>query len=82
MLPAPPVPWLLQRQRPLCPSPAVPTFHKSVGVILHWPWALLHNEAAHLLRDKQGPGDNVGLSPGARGCLPQPPSGEPAQGLR
>lgn len=73
-------PRLLQRQRPLCPSPAVPTFHESVRVILHWPRALLHDEAAHLLCDEQGPGDDMRLSPGAHGYLPRPPSMEPPGG--
>jgi len=80
MPPAPAAPRLLRRQRPPCPSLAVPTFHQSVGVILHRPRALLHDEAAHLLRDEQGPGDDTGLSPGARGSLPQPLSGELALG--
>lgn len=58
-----------------------PTFHESIRVVLHWPWALLHDEAAHLLRNKQGPEDNMGLSSAARGCLPQPLSRELASGL-
>lgn len=81
ILPALALPQLLRRQRPQCPSPVVPTFHKSVRVILHWPWALLHDEAAHLLRNEQGPGDNTGLSLGARGSLPWPLSGDLARGL-
>lgn len=48
-----------------------PTFHESIRVILHWAWALLHNEAAHLLRNKQGPEDNTGLSSDTHRGLPQ-----------
>lgn len=58
-----------------------PTFHESIRVILHWAWALLHDEAAHLLCNKQGPEDNKGLSSGIHGGHPQSLSRELASGL-
>lgn len=54
------------------PCSAAPTFHQSIGVLLHRPRPLLHDETAHLLRHEQGPGDIAGLSPGALRSPPSP----------
>lgn len=54
----------------------MPTFHESIRIIVHRPWALLHDEAAHLLRNQQGPGEGHRAEPECPRVPPAAPKRE------